>query len=216
MKNNDGYSGYAITVSSVAIVLSSIGLLMSRFAEEMFSTIGKRMNILCFAYSFVGACFLTFDMPFDKTGNGYFASWAIVYGCAMGMDTASEALASTAKKGLGSLVSLLVSSLILILASIPPVRDGIDQGAAIFALVLGCATLAFILIVMVLDKMNKPMPRMDQQFSLVNLTICWIIMACIVTFRGPFEVTGNGYFASWVGAATATMASCSAYRGADE
>jgi hypothetical protein len=214
MKNNGGYSGYAITVSSVAIVLSSIGLLMTKFAEAMFSTIGKRMNILCFAYSFVGACFLTFDKPFDKTGNGYFSAWAIVYGCAMGMDVTSEVRASTAKER-DSLMSLLVSSLVLILASIAPVRDNIDSGAAIFALVLGCVTLAFILIVMVLDKMNKPMPRMDQQFTLVNLTLCWIIMACLVTFRGPFEITGNGYFASWVGAATAAMASFAAYHRTD-
>ena len=29
--------------------------------------------------------------------------------------------------------------------------------------------------------------------------ILWIVMACLVTFRGPFLVTGNGYFAAWIG-----------------
>jgi hypothetical protein len=209
MKNIGGYSGYAITVSSVAIIFSSIGLLLARFAEEMFSTIGERMNILNFLYSLVGACFLTFDKPFDKTGNGYFAAWAVVYGCAMGMDMTSEAFVSTAK-GPGTLMTLLVSSLVVILACITPIRDEIDTNTAIFALVIGCVTLAMVLIAMALDKKDRTMRALDHAIALSFLAVCWIIMACLVTFRGPFEVTGNGYFASWIGAATATMASFSA------
>ena len=214
MQNIGDYSSYAISVSSVAMALSFIGLAMTNFTHDKLTRVGKHLNAVNFVYGFVGACFLTFDKPFDKTGNGYFSAWAIVYGCAMGMDVTSEVRASTAKER-DSLMSLLVSSLVLILASIAPVRDKIDSGAAIFALVLGCVTLVFILIVMVLDKMNTPMSCIDQQFTLVTLTICWIIMACLVTFRGPFLITGNGYFASWVGTASATMASFAACRGAD-
>jgi hypothetical protein len=51
MKNIGGYSGYVITVSSDAIIFSSVGLFLARFAEEMFLTIGEQMNILNFLYS---------------------------------------------------------------------------------------------------------------------------------------------------------------------
>jgi hypothetical protein len=209
MKNIGGYSGYAISISSVAIALSFIGLFMTRFAEEMFSKIGKHMNMLCFVYSFVGACFLTFKEPFDKTGNGYFAAWAIVYGCAMAMDLTSEAFATTLK-GHGTLGGLFVASLVVIVASITPIMDQINTGTAIFALVLGCVTMASMLVMMQFDKNDRAMRSFDHTIALMILAACWIIMACLATFRGPFEVTGNGYFASWAGAATATMASFSA------
>jgi hypothetical protein len=211
MKNIGGYSGYAISISFVAIALSFIGLVMTRFAEEMFSKIGKHMNMLCFVYSFVGACFLTFDKPFDKTGNGYFAAWAIVYGCATAMDMTSVSFASTVK-GHGALGGLLISSLVVIVASITPIRDKIDTGTAIFAMVLGCVTFASILVLMQFDKNERAMRGFDHTIALMILAGCWIVMACLATFRGPFEVTGNGYFASWAGAMTATLASFSAIR----
>ncbi len=167
------------------------------------------MNNIRFVYSFVGACSLTFpsstrNAPFDQTGNGYFAAWAIVYGCAMAIDLSFEQFASTVKEGQGTLMTLLVSSLVVIVSSIAPIKDDIDTGTAIFSLVLGCATMAFILIIMGLDQKNRPMRVLDHTISLSVLAICWIIMAFLVTFRSPFEVTGNGYFASWAGAITPT------------
>jgi hypothetical protein len=187
---------------------------MTRFAEEMFSKIGKHLNMLCFVYSFVGACFLTFDKPFETTGNGYFSAWAIIYGCVMSMDMTSEAFASTVE-GHGALGGLLISSLVVIVASITPIKDKVDTGTAIFAMVLGCVTLASILVLMQFDKNDRTMRRFDHTIALMILAACWIVMACLATFRGPFEVTGNGYFASWAGAITATMASFSAIRTGD-
>jgi hypothetical protein len=58
--------------------------------------------------------------------------------------------------------------------------------------------------------MDKPMPHIASLLAFAILTVCWIIMASLVTFRGPFEVTGNGYFASWAGAATASVATFAA------
>ncbi|EJK57391.1 hypothetical protein THAOC_22572 [Thalassiosira oceanica] len=42
------------------------------------------------------------------------------------------------------------------------------------------------------------------------LAVAWIVEACLVSFNGPFVYTGNGYFASWAGAATSSMAACAA------
>lgn len=183
------------------------------------------MNVLNFVYSFIGACFLTFREPFDQTSNGYFAAWTIVYGCAMAMGMTSTEFGSTIK-GLSAVMGLMASSLVVVVATITPIREDMNNSEVIdpveeilvdspssvsnsevfYALVLSCVTLAFILMMLGLNKMNKHMPNMISFLAFTILAVCWIIMACLVTFRGPFEVTGNGYFASWAGAATATMA----------
>lgn len=205
MQNTGGYSGYAISVSCVAIALSSIGLALTRFTQDKPTRLGKLMNVLNFVYSFIGACFLTFKEPFDQTSNGYFAAWTIVYGCAMVMGMTSTEFGS-AIKGLGAVMGLMASSLVVIVATITPIREEMNNSDVFYALVLSCVTLAFILIILGLNKMGNHMPHMISFLAFTILAICWIIMACLVTFRGPFEVTGNGYFASWAGAATATMA----------
>jgi len=48
---------------------------------------------------------------------------------------------------------------------------------------------------------------------LVILIIFWFIVACLVTFRGPFEQTGNIYFGSWAADAASSMAAFAANKG---
>ena len=33
----------------------------------------------------------------------------------------------------------------------------------------------------------------------IFFVVTWMILANLVTFRGPFEIPGNGYFAAWGG-----------------
>ena len=209
MQNIGDYSSYAISVSSVAMALSFTGLAMTKFAQDKLTRVGKLLNAVNFVYSFVGACFLTFHKPFDMTSNGYFAAWTIVYGSATAMGMTSNAFGSTIK-GLGAVMGLLASSLVVILASITPIRDDTNKPEAFYALVLSCVTFVFILLIVGLDKMNIPMPHIISFLSFAILAVCWVISASLVTFRGPFEVTGNGYFASWAGALMASMATFAA------
>ena len=191
------------------MILSFIALLLTKFSEDTYAKVGKQMNMLNFAYGFVGACFLTFDSPFTTTSNGYFAAWAVVFGSAMAMGLTANAFGSSIK-GLGAVMGLLASSLVVIVASIPPVRDNNNTSEAVYALTLACITFAFILFQMLMERKDKAVGGAPYLGIMAILAICWIIMACLTTFRGPFEETGNGYFASWAGAATSSMAAFAA------
>lgn len=170
--------------------------------------------MICFMYIFIGVCFLTFDKPFVVTSNGYFAAWVMVYGSAKAIDFTTDAFLSTTIKDAGMHMILLVSSLVVLIASITFVSDE-KSDEAIFALVVACITIAFVLLIITLDNKEKPMRVQDHFVALFNLSILWMVMACFVTFSGPFEVTGNGYFASWAGTLAVTMASVSTMRSVD-
>ena len=235
VQNIGGYAAYAISIPSIGIICSCNGLLLAKFAEDTYSKVGADLNMICFLYCFIGVCFLTFVEPFVVTSNGYFAAWTMVYGTAMAMDMASDAFFGTTIKGLGHGVGLLASSLVVLIASITPIQDDANStdglidiiesinpikleshsSEALFALVTACVTAVYILSIVALNKMNKCMPTMVNYLMSVFLAICWIVMASFVTFHGPFEVTGNGYFASWAGATFAIMSAFAAKEAVD-
>ena len=185
---------------------SLIGLFLARFHNKS-STIGHHLNILCFLYSFIGACFLTFKEPFLATSNGYFAAWTTVYASALALGMNADEIGSTIKN-LGSVMGLLISSIVVIIACVPPIRDDDPHdNEAMYATILAALTAVIILGSIMLGKTNyAKMPAMWNYLLYGILAVCWIIEAALVTFRGPFVITGNGYFGSWAGAATASMA----------
>lgn len=203
---DDCYYGYVMSIPVITLLLS----LSSIPIQPKF---GKGVNLLLFIWAFVGASCLTFLSPFTATGNGYFAAWAIAYGsaAAMGMDVQSKSI-----KGIGSVMNLLLSSLVVIVASIAPLRrtmmgasTELERFAIIFAIAIASTTVTFILFSLVLDNAK----RLSSVFNLVIFTllaVCWITMACFTTIVGPFTETGNGYFASWAGAMFSSTAAFAA------
>lgn len=201
------YAGYALSVSVIAMVLSFFGLVLTKAGDEVYEKVGVPLNMLIFSYGFFGACFLTFDSPFTSTSNGYFAAWAIVYGSglAIGMHGLQSGV-----RGLGSIMGLLASSLIVLIASINPIRHDDHRNEAIYALVLACITFAFLLIT---AKKFGDGSMGGAGFLIMSiLAMCWIVQASLCTFRGPFMDTGNGYFASWTAAFSASVAAFAAMK----
>ena len=73
------YYSYALSSGAVALSLSAVGLLLSWKKEWDKGSLSRYVSGMCFVWTFIAATILTFgDGPFVNTGNGYFATWAMV------------------------------------------------------------------------------------------------------------------------------------------
>lgn len=210
---------YAISVPAVTMCLSFIGIVLTFVMKDNYATYGKYLNQLLFVWNFVGACFLTFSSPFTTTGNGYFAAWATVVTSAMALGLTANAFQSSVK-GLGSLMGLLASSIIVIIALINFVGGdygGAFRGESIYAMVVACVTLVLVLVHVYLEKKQGDGDGGGMvMFGVLGFfAILWIVLACFVTFSGPFVTTGNGYFGSWAGAVCSSFAAYAAKKNAN-
>lgn len=104
----------------------------------------------------------------------------------------------TSVKGLGALMGLLASSIIVIIALIDWVGGGLFRGESIYAMVVACITVLLVLVHIYKEKKEGDGDGggMVMGVLLAFFAALWLVMACLVTFRGPFIATGNGYFAS--------------------
>lgn len=122
--------------------------------------------------------------------SGYFACWGGVAFSLGSLGVTTDALRSQAQ-GMGIANGLIVASLIQI-ASVAQ-HLGSD-GAAIYSMVVCVLT-----VLGVMAQSHAPQIQPFQFHMYAVFGILWLVLACLVTFRGPFLETGNGYFSSWAG-----------------
>lgn len=209
------YENYVISVSCISLILSFICLVVHKFGGDLYNKIGKYLCMTNFLWIFIGACFLTFRGPFQTTSNGFFAAWAAVYGCAMSMGMDTSAFKSNIR-GLGAIMGHLAASIVVLVACISPVESLLKgskmRNNAIYALSLACLSTLIMLVLMSMDRKGKQIGGMANLGLMSVIALCWLVAACLVTFVGPFQTTGNGYFASWAACITAGHAAFAAYK----
>lgn len=207
--------GFGIAACIIALLLAICGVALVRnapLAENVIGTypyIGTTtylggLSYLMFIWWFLTACILTFSGPFLVTSNGYFSSWLGVACATVGIGITPEAMKSQASN-LGYLNGVWVASIILICAVPSYIGQGKDyHGESVYALVVGVLSLVCVMMLSVYPDLLGSSMRFQPfiMFAIAN----WVVMACIVTFRGPFIDTGNGYFSVWVGAILCCMA----------
>lgn len=208
------FEGYKISIPSVSLSLAGIGLMLTAYREDLYAVYGNRLAHALFLWNFAGACFLTFASPFTETGNGYFAAWACVATSAMAMGLTVDALRNRIK-GLGSLMGLCACAAIVVIALIDHMGYSVPEfeylrGESIYAMVISCFTVVLCVGLLYFEKQNEgstpDRTETTVKFGfLAVFAVLWFVLAFLVTFRGPFVTTGNGYFASWCGA----MCACS-------
>ena len=202
---------YAYVYPCVTAGVALLALFMT-CKKGFFQNNGKYLSIFLFVWNFTGAALLTFIDPFTSTGNGYFAAWATVASTvgALGMkgNTFKDNVGS-----LGSVMGLISASIVVIVAIASPDPNLTSPGSsnrweAIYAMVVACVTMVKFLVYILLrressDAVEKPVAGMITTILFIIVAAAWIALPFIVTFRGPFTETGNGYFASWAGMACA-------------
>jgi len=211
--------GYALSVPILSIILSVGYIALTVFKQNLYAQHGKNMTHLLFMWNFTGACFITFSSPFTTTGNGYFAAWGCVVTSAMAMGFTGDAFRSKVE-GMGALLGLAASSAVVVIALIDFVgkeSQSYSRKESIYAMVVSIFTILLVIGIMYYQKLHG-----DQKWfvrfkfgALMLFNLMWLVLACLVTFNGPFSTTGNGYFASWMGASCIAFASFSAWKELD-
>jgi len=107
-----------------------------------------------------------------------------------------------------STLNLGAAALVVILALIPNLTDmieGTPEGTPEYEMevyLAGCGagvtmTIVGLFLTLKVCTWNTPRNACGESIILSFLAGLWVVIACTVSFRGPFVVTGNGYFASW-------------------
>ncbi len=86
---------------------------------------------------------------------------------------------------------------------------------SILATVVSVATIGFVSYAFAKFKKNSKLPNSAFQV-LAGMSILWVFVAGVTTFRGPFLVTGNGYFSVWAGAILSAVACNEAHKNDNE
>jgi len=201
---------YAIVAGSVGAVLACVGLFLLSstrgeyhlFNAPMLGEINVTTLLALFLLLWWGVAVtvLTFQRPFNVTGNGYFATWAGGLSALGGIGSTLPKLKESARAAFGFLLGLLVCALTVGFEL--AVGDiNISQNAMGVILGLIVSVLAFFVVMnlILLDIYGSPAEANVRRALLVTVFILWGGTAAWLTFTGPFVVTGNGYFGLWIG-----------------
>lgn len=203
---------YGYILSSVAILGGIILLLLpnSTTATDSRHSCIKYMQYFLFLWCFIGACIMTFKPgPFIQTGNGYFASWGMVIFIAAAANPPGEStLTLNILDNINSAMDLGAASVLFIVALAVEFHNGLVnyKGEAIYAICVAVVSVLLVLLLAVLKyiyKSNVGTSTTGEALLWSLVAVAWIIAAIVVTFRGPFDIMGNGYFSSWIGASLA-------------
>jgi len=204
---------YGFSLGAIALIIGILGLVPTNDVTDKYSLY---LNYFLFLWCFIGACVMTFgDGPFTITGNGYFASWALAVFSTMCIGLSKLKMPENFRRayaGMNVILGLGACAVVTMIACIPEFSRYYFQfkGETVFALIVSILTI-FVVANFVYAKMKENLQI--QQFEVPTfmvLAMLWMLAACMTTFRGPFTLTGNGYFAVWGGAVLAVKAAMSA------
>jgi phosphatidylserine synthase len=207
--SNRKRGAYGFVLGIVAFICAFISLIVSSKGK-----FNMYLTSFIFVWCFIGACIMTFRPgPYVNTGNGYFASWGLVIFAGIAADPPGE-LTRGLLDSLNDIMDLGAAALVFMIALATEFDAGLNkyEGEAIYAIVIAVLTIVFILVMTLYKYKNPDVTISFESILMFHIAVAWIIAAILVTFRGPFSITGNGYFVAWIGTLLACRASASSWR----
>ena len=205
-----GVQTYALAVGVVSLIVAIVLMTLQNKKPEKLMQVLFSMPIVgavsvelfiaffLFAWWCVGAGIMTFQGPFTLTSNGYFATWsalaasAVIASSVMPIVADAHAKAKSLSVAGTPLLVLLICSFIVLFAALQVTGSWHGTLMICFS---GCSILYCLLMLLAGEKFTPP----QQQLASAVVLLMWLAEAFIGTFMGPFVVTSNGYFASWIG-----------------
>jgi hypothetical protein len=200
---------YGVVVAVVAMIFALLGIYLVQKNMDLYSkqvgtvpvmgelTVGRINAYLLFLWSFVGTSVLTFNDPFLYVSNGWVAAWASVVFSVMTLEISAETMQSKAKD-MGYFSALLFASIVQLCAIVPELDS--NEGQTLYSLIVCIMT-----ILLILAFGNVPDLAQYKSPVFAVFAILWLVLACFVTFEGPFVPVGNGWFSAWAGCILSVM-----------
>lgn len=199
---------YGVSVGCISFVSAVAYVWFAKYRPATFSNWslpkvkGDLSLTQCYAIFLVlwwlpAAAVLTFFSPFLTTSNGYFATWIAFATSILSLGAAFTSVASRFRSmssirqdvNIKSLMGLSLSSVVVFFASI----EFVDSGEGKFGLIVGIITSALCALLTLLVN-RKRVGVKPKKVAACTLLLLWLAAACVLTFDGPFNRTGNGYF----------------------
>ena len=184
----------------VPLISSAVLLAVSTRAPSVSTSLP--LGLFFTVWGVLSTFVLTFVGPFLVTSNAYLATW-LALGCAYAM-VASSVEARAAELGARaaggskrSLLGLLVCSVVLLGVSVTHLSTSDEALYLLVGAVLSACAAVYALV--------RPPPPLWRTVLFLLLALLWASLVWFATFAGPFGLTGNGFFATWLGLACATQ-----------
>ncbi|KAL7546860.1 hypothetical protein ACHAWF_010191 [Thalassiosira exigua] len=202
---------YALSVACVSLlmclILQTTEFLIPGFLEWVVieqkedgtggHTVQKLCSVFLTVWWILGTGIITFKSPFIVTSNGWFAAWGGLLATIKWSIGLKSSLYNEQPDGLKQLINISACSVVLLFASIPPLtQKWAHYGGAAFAIASGAIT---IIACAYLVTMYSDIPKNVMKISVILLFVLWTSVAGVCTFHGPFLITNNGFFATWLG-----------------
>mmetsp|Transcript_14799 Transcript_14799/g.29036 ORF Transcript_14799/g.29036 Transcript_14799/m.29036 type:complete len:308 (+) Transcript_14799:15-938(+) len=191
---------WAVTVGVLSLVLSSMHLVMARFMKDLLEKLEFYIAACLGTLWTVGVLILTFDSPFENTGNGYFSCWLaftssqlLVYYTSPTIRDSMNNHLNEMSRSSSVLFLLFVSSCMnLVATSISCHRTACNSGIG-FGVSVGVLSIVVCLLHFFVPSISD-----YTMYTSGTLTILWVSAAGVLTFGTAFTTPGNGYFSTWI------------------